>query len=95
MKAGIESRLASLFDFRESRKETQTVFIVEGGGEFRTDVDAFDYLRIYGAFTPDGRRIVRYPHPVEGIDPLSLSLYEMLDEAIKRGKLELPGVETC
>ena len=31
-----------------------------------------------------------YPHPVEGVDALSLSLYELLDEAIEVGKLELP-----
>ena len=43
----------------------------------------------HGAYTHDGRRIVLYPHPVEGIDPLSLSLYQLIDEAIERGKLEL------
>ena len=67
---------------------------VEGGGEFRTAEDAFMYLRKYGAVTPDGKRIVLYPHPVEGVDALSLSLYEMLDEAIERGKLELPELES-
>ena len=46
-------------------------------------------IKAYGACTPDGQRIVLYPHPVEGVDPLSLSLYEMLDEAIECGKLEL------
>ena len=44
--------------------------------------------------TPDGKRIVLYPHPVEGVDPLSLSLYQMLDEAIEQGKLELPELES-
>ena len=72
----------------------ETVFIVEGGGEFRTKLDAFTYLREHGAYTPDGRRIARHPHPIEGIDALSLSLYEWLDEAIERGKLELPTLES-
>lgn len=72
----------------------ETVFIVEGGGEFHTKLDAFSYLREHGAYTPDGRRIVLYPHPIEGIDALSLSLYEELDKAIERGKLELPTLES-
>ena len=48
----------------------------------------------HGAYTHDRRRIVLYPHPVEGVDPLSLSRYQMLDEAIERGKLELPELES-
>ena len=31
-----------------------------------------------------------YPHPVEGVDALSLSFYQLIDEAIEAGKLELP-----
>lgn len=42
----------------------------------------------------DGRRIVIYPHPVEGVDALSLSFYQMIDEAIEVGKLELPEPES-
>lgn len=82
-------RLAALRDFLKSRSEGDTIFIVNGGGEFHTREDPFDYLRKHGSRTPDGQRIVLYPHPVEGVDPLSLSLYEMLDEAIECGKLEL------
>ena len=81
-------------EYLKDRSADETVFIVEGGGEFHTRLDAFTYLRERGAYTPDGRRIVLYPHPVEGVDPLSLSLYEMLDEAIERGKLELPTLES-
>lgn len=91
--ASIEARLAALRAFLESRTADQTVFIVEGGAEFYTEQDPFTYLREHGAVTPDGRRIVLYPHPVEGIDALSMSLYEMLDEAIERGRLELPDLE--
>ena len=92
--ATIEQRLAALREYLKDRSADEAVFIVEGGGEFHTRLDAFTYLRERGAYTPDGRRIVLYPHPVEGVDPLSLSLYEMLDEAIERGKLELPTLES-
>ena len=90
----VEKRLAALRDFLKSRITDETVFIVEGGAEYRTKEDPFNYLMQHGAYTHDGRRIVLYPHPVEGIDPLSLSLYEMLDDAIERGKLDLPEMES-
>ena len=92
--ATIEQRLAALREYLKNRSADETVFIVEGGKEFRTKQDAFTYLREHGAYTLDGRRIVLYPHPVEGLDGLSASLYEMLDEAIERGKLELPELES-
>ena len=88
--ATIEQRLAALREYLKNRSADETVFIVEGGKEFRTKQDAFAYLREHGAYTPDGRRIVLYPHPVEGVDPLSLSLYQMLDEAVENGRLDLP-----
>lgn len=90
----VERRLAALRAYLKNISADETVFIVEGGGEFRTKLDAFSYLREHGAYTPDGRRIVLYPHSVEGVDSLSLSLYEMLDTAIDRGKLELPTLES-
>ena len=92
--ATIERRLAALREYLKTISADETVFIVEGGKEFRTKQDAFTYLREHGAYTLDGRRIVLYPHPVEGLDGLSASLYEMLDEAIERGKLELPTLES-
>lgn len=92
--ATVDARLASLRKFLESHASGETVFIVEGGGEYHTKEDPFNYLMQHGAFTHDGKRIVLYPHPVEGLDALSLSLYQMLDEAIERGKLELPALES-
>lgn len=92
--ATVEARLAALREFLKARSANETVFIVEGGAEYHTREDPFDYLRKHGAYTDDGRRIVLYPHPVEGIDPLSLSLYQLLDGAIKRGRLELPEVKS-
>ena len=88
--ATIEQRLAALREYLKNRSAAETVFVVEGGKEFHTKQDAFAYLREHGAYTPDGRRIVLYPHPVEGVDPLSLSLYQMLDEAVENGRLDLP-----
>lgn len=48
----------------------------------------------HGAYTPDGTRIVLFPHSIEGIDPLSLSLYQLIDEAVERGRLTLPELES-
>ena len=84
--ASTKERLAALREYIKGISANKTTFIVEG--------DAFEYLRVHGAYTPDGRRIVLYPHPVEGVDGLSLSLYEMLDEAIKLGRLEFPDLES-
>jgi hypothetical protein len=91
--ATVDARLAALREFLKSHAGGETVFIVEGG-EYHTKEDPFSYLMQHGAVTHDGWRIVLYPHPVEGVDPLSLSLYQMLDEAIERGKLELPELES-
>lgn len=90
----VKNRISALRNFFKAKSGTDTVFIADDGTEYRTRDDPFEYLRVYGAYTHDGRRIVRFPHPIEGIDPLSISLYEMLDEAIERGKLELPALES-
>ena len=92
--ATVDARLAALREFLKSHATGETVFIVEGGGEYHTKKDPFNYLLEHGAYTPDGKRIILFPHPVEGLDALSISLYEMLDEAIERGKLELPSLES-
>ena len=89
----IDHRLSALREYLETISGNETTFILEGGKEYKTREDVFDYLRQHGAYTPDGRRIILYPHPVEGVDPLSLSLYQLIDEAIERGTLELPALE--
>ena len=89
-----KKRLAALRRYLKTLSADKTTFIVEGGAEYHTKEDPFSYLMQHGAYTHDGRRIVLYPHPVEGVDPLSLSLYQMLDEAVERGKLELPALES-
>lgn len=94
MKKNFDIRLTALREYLRSLSADETTFIVEGGGEYHTTEDPFNYLMQHGAFTHDGKRIVLYPHPVEGVDPLSLSLYQMLDEAIEQGKLELPELES-
>lgn len=92
--ATVETRLAALREFLKSHATGETVFIVEGGGEYHTKEDSFNYLMQHGAYTPDGRRIILFPHPIEGVDPLSLSLYQMLDEAIEKGRLTMPELES-
>ena len=68
----VDARLAALREFLKSHATGETVFIVEGGGEYHTKEDPFNYLMQHGAYTPDGTRIVLFPHSIEGIDPLSL-----------------------
>ena len=92
--ATVDARLASLRKFLESHASGETVFIVEGGGEFHTSEDPFSYLLEHGAYTHDGRHIVLFPHPIEGVDPLSLSLYQLIDEAVEEGRLTLPALES-
>lgn len=90
----VDARLAALREFLKSHATDETVFIVEGGGEYHTKEDPFNYLMQHGAYTPDGTRIVLFPHSIEGIDPLSLSLYQLIDEAVERGRLTLPELES-
>lgn len=92
--ASVERRLAALRDYLKTMSADETTFIVAGGGEFHTKQDPVSYLRENGAYTPDGRRIVLYPHPVEGVDGLSLSFYQLIDEAVEAGRLELPDLES-
>lgn len=90
----VDARLAALREFLKSHATGETVFIVEGGGEYHTKEDPFNYLMQHGAYTPDGTRIVLFPHSIGGIDPLSLSLYQLIDEAVERGRLTLPELES-
>lgn len=41
MKKNFDIRLAALREYLRSLSADETVFIVEGGGEFRTEEDAF------------------------------------------------------
>ena len=90
----IKERLRMLSAYVETMRPEITTFIVEGGGEFHTPLTPEEYLMQHGAYTTDGRRIVLYPHPVEGVDALSLSLYQMIDVAVEVGKLEFPELES-
>ena len=94
MKKNFDIRLAALREYLKSLLADETTFIVEGGGEYRAKEDPFNYLMQHGAYTHDGRRIVLYPHSIENIDPLSLSLYQLIDEAVEKGRLTLPELES-
>lgn len=90
--ASIEQRLAALRGYLQTLSADGTTFICEGGEEFHTKEDAATYLMEHGAYTPDGKRIVLYPHPVESVDGLSLSLFQLIDEAVETGRLFLPHI---
>lgn len=93
MKKNFDIRLAALREYLRSLSADETTFIVEGG-EYHTKEDPFSYLLEHGAYTHDGRRIVLFPHPIEGVGPLSLSLYQLIDEAVEEGRLTLPALES-
>ena len=90
----IKERLRMLSAYVDELRPEVTTFLVAGGGEFHTPLTPEEYLMRHGAYTPDGRQIVLYPHPVEGVDPLSLSLYQMIDEAVEVGKLQFPELKS-
>lgn len=90
----IKERLRMLSAYVDGLRPEVTTFLVAGGGEFHTPLTPEEYLMRHGAYTPDGRRIVLYPHPVEGVDPLSLGLYLLIDEAVEIGKLQFPELES-
>lgn len=92
--ASVKERIAALESYVKELQPDLTTFILEDGAEFHTSLGAFEYLYEHGAVTPTGKRIAFYPHPVEGVDELSLSLYQMIDEAIRIGQLELPDLES-
>ncbi len=83
---GIDSRLKRLEAVMAEYRGSQnfTVFILEDGGSFATKQDPLSYLVEHGTETPKGK-IVSYPHPVAGVDALSLSLYEFINDEIKTG----------
>lgn len=92
--ASVKERIAALESYVKGLRPDMTTFLLEDGTEFNTPLGAFEYLYEHGAVTPTGKRIAFYPHPVEGVDELSLSLYQMIDEAIRIGQLELPDLES-
>lgn len=71
-----------------------TVFLLESGETFTTALDPLTYLVRHGVETPQGR-IAAYPHG-EDVDPLSMSLYELIEDGIRRGGLAdlLDGLES-
>ena len=90
----IKERLRMLSAYVDGLRPEVTTFLVAGGGEFHTPLTPEEYLMRHGAYTPDGRRIVLHPHPVEGVDPLSLGLYQLIDEAVEIGKRQFPELES-
>ena len=70
---------------RDKRKKHHDVFTLENGAEYIVD-DAITWLFSHGVDTPEGR-IVGFVRPDRKLDPMTESLYEMVDEAIATGGL--------
>lgn len=94
MAASVKDRIAALEAYVAELKPELTKVLLEDGREFHTPLGPFEYLYQYGAVPPTGKRIAFYPHPLEGVDGLSLSLYQLIDEAVAKGRLELPKLES-
>lgn len=92
--ASVKERIAALESYVKGLRPDMTTFLLEDGTEFHTPLGAFEYLYKHGAVTPTGKRITFYPHPVKGVDELSLSLYQVVDKAIQLWRLELPDLES-
>lgn len=92
--ASVKERIAALESYLKGLQPEMTAFLLEDGTEFHTPLGAFEYLYEHGAVTPTGKRITFYPHPIEGVDELSLSLYQLIDEAIQTGRMELSDIES-
>ncbi|WP_298030041.1 hypothetical protein [uncultured Dysosmobacter sp.] len=90
----IKERVATLEAYMKGLQPKLAMFLLEDGTEFHTPIDPFTYLKDYGAYAPDGRRIVAHPHPAKDVDGLSLSLYHLIDSAIATGRLDLPDLES-
>ena len=92
--SSVKERLRMLSEYVDGLRPEMTTFIVEGGGEFHTPLTPEEYLKLHGADPPNGGGNEMYPHPEEGVDALSLSLYQLIDEAVEIGKLEFPELES-
>lgn len=68
---------------------TFTTFVLEDGSPFITDLDPLHYLIEHGTETPRGR-IVAYPCDKKGADPITLAIYEEIENGIKNGGIEIP-----
>lgn len=93
MKRDFAARLDALTAYMKNRQVTQTRFLVEDGSEFLTDMLPENYIMAHGAYTPNGRRIVKYLHPPTN-DPLSCSFYELIDSMLELGRWEWPELES-
>lgn len=66
-----------------------TTFVLEDGSPFITDLDPLQYLMEHGVQTPRGR-IVAYACDKKGADPITLAIYEEIENGIKNGGIDIP-----
>ncbi len=91
----MDSRIRKLDAFVREYRDAQrnTVFLLEDGSRFVTKDSPLTYLIEHGVQTPRGR-IAAWPHEIKGMDSLSLSLCQMIDDGIAAGGIELPDLES-
>lgn len=87
MRTRINNLKALVKAYKELYKPT--TFILEDGSTFVTDMGPLHYLVKHGTETPRGR-IVAYPHDKKGADPITLAIYEEIENGIKNGGIEVP-----
>lgn len=91
----MDSRIRRLDAFVRAYRAAQrsTVFLLADGSRFVTKDSPMTYLIRHGVQTPKGR-IAAWPHETKGMDLLSLSFCQMIDDGIAAGGIELPDLES-
>lgn len=64
-------------------------FILDNGQRFIPDIDPVAYLAEHGTYTPMGE-ITCFQSDRSAADPLSIALYDAIEEFIGEGGVELP-----
>lgn len=82
----MRERIKRLEELLKECRPKESVFILEDGSRFTSDIGPIEYLFTIGVETPRGK-IVKYCHPEEGLDPISRALYDLIDEGIAAGGL--------
>lgn len=87
----LEQRLRALEAGRSAARKGYTRFLTERGRIFSTPLSVPDYVRQFGAYTPNEERLVKVLHNSDELpDSLSASLSEWYDELLTAGKWEIP-----
>lgn len=97
IRGGLEQRLRALEAVRSAAKKGYTRFLTERGRIFSTPLSVLDYVRQFGAYTPNEEKLVKVLRNFdkhEPIDGLSASFYKLDDEILAAGKWEIPVLKS-